>query len=173
MAIPRPTTAPPADPGGDQVVAARRKPRAAPAPGGRKPPLDRYRDAGRAGEPDREPPGGAGLPPRDLSPRVPARLGEQDLLHATPSRPAVPCTCTKTPDGPPGRGRQPCTACPTPGRAHRGESLISGGERPHAGRDSGARRGTRGLSPGKAALQSAGAGHGAGDPGRAHGPAVS
>src|SRR5207237_10443301 len=106
MAVPRPTTTPPADAGGDQVVAAGRKPRAAPAPGGRKPPLDRHRDADRAGEPDREPPGGAALPPRDVSPGVPARLGEQDLLYATPARPAVPCACARTPDNPPGSGRQ-------------------------------------------------------------------
>src|ERR671923_2475605 len=53
------------------------------APGGhREPALDRCRDASRARRPDREPASRPSLTPPQLSPGVPARLGEQDVLYA-------------------------------------------------------------------------------------------
>ena len=44
---------------------------------------------GRARQPHREPADERLLRPRELSPRVPARLGQQDLLHATAPGPAA------------------------------------------------------------------------------------
>ena len=49
----------------------------------RGPALDRRRDPGAARRPGRGPARGAPPAPRQLPPRVPARLGQQDLLHAS------------------------------------------------------------------------------------------
>jgi class 3 adenylate cyclase len=64
-----------------------------------------------------------------------ARLGEQDLLHATAARPPVPGECRCHPAGAPGRCPQPGTAHPAVDRAHRRQSLFPGRECPHADRD--------------------------------------
>ena len=67
------------------------------------------------------------------------------------------------------RGRpQPGTTQAAPDRTHRGESVLSGGERAHPGRDRSASRVAGGLLPCAARRQSPGAGHGAGGPGGAH-----
>ena len=49
-----------------------------------------------------------------------------------------------------GRRCQPGAAQTAPDRAHRGQSLLSGGERAHPGGDAGTGRRARGLSPGQA-----------------------
>ena len=81
---------PPAHPRGRQAPAAARKPGPAAVPGVRGPALDRCRDPGAAGQPGREPAHGPAAAPGQLPPGVPARLGQQDLLHAAPARPAAP-----------------------------------------------------------------------------------
>ena len=74
--------------------------------------------------------------------------------------------------GPAGGRSQPGAAHAAPDRAHRGQSLLSGGERAHPGGDRGAGRRARGLSPGAGAADHSGAGHGAGGAGSAHRPAA-
>src|SRR5262249_52914092 len=84
----RSTPAPPAYPQRPQARAAAREPGAAVAAGVRGPALDRCRDAGPARQPGGEPAHGPAVAPGQLSLGVPARLGQQDLLHATAPRPA-------------------------------------------------------------------------------------
>ena len=93
--------------------------------------------------PDRPP-----APPGQLPPRVPARLGQQDLLHPAPARPAAPGERRGTPAGPPGGRRRAGAAQAALDRAHRGQPLLPGGERADPGGDAGAGRRAGGLSPG-------------------------
>src|SRR5207244_3586145 len=72
-----------------EAGAAARKSGAAPAAGLRGSALDRYRDPGPARWPGRELAYGPAFAAGQLSPRVPARLGQQDLLHPAPARPAA------------------------------------------------------------------------------------
>ena len=88
-----PRATPPAHAGGHQAPAAAREPGAAAAPGLREPALDRRRDPGGPRQPDREPAHRPPAPAGQLPPRVPARLGQQDLLHATPARPLATRKC--------------------------------------------------------------------------------
>ena len=84
----RPAAASPAHARRAQAAPAPREPGPAAPAGLRGPPLDRLRDPGAARRARREPAGGAAAAPRELPAGVPARLGEQDLLHAAPARPA-------------------------------------------------------------------------------------
>ena len=68
-------------------------------PGVRGPALDRCRDPGAAGQPGREPAHGPAAAAGQLPPGVPARLGQQDLLHATAARPAAPGERRRVPPG--------------------------------------------------------------------------
>ena len=118
----------------------------------RGPALDRRRDAGPARQPGREPADRARPAAGQLPARVPARLGQQDLLHATPARPAAaPRAPRRCCDGLLGDDAALAAAQATADRADRGQSLLPRGERPHPGRDRGARRRARGLSSGQAA----------------------
>ena len=135
--------------------------------GVREPPLDRLRDAGLPQQPHRQPADGAPLAARQLSPRVSARVGKPDLLHAAPPRSAASRERGRAAARAPGRRCQPAVAEPAPDRAHGGEPLLPRGERPRAGRDAGAGRRARGLSTGPVAPGDPGPGHGAG---RAGGP---
>ena len=128
---------------GAQAPAAARKPGAAAAAGLRRPALDRCRDAGPARQPGREPADGPPAAAGQLPPGVPARLGQQDLLHATAARPAAAGERRRVPAGPAGGRPQPGAAQAAPDRAHRGQSLLSGGERAHPGGDRGAGRRAR------------------------------
>ena len=74
---------------GDQAALAPRGSGPAPAPRARGPPLGRFRDAGAPRRPRREPPDRTALPPDRLSPRVSARLGQQDGLQSAPPRPVA------------------------------------------------------------------------------------
>ena len=125
---------------GAQARAAARKPGAAAAAGLRGPALDRYRDAGPARQPGREPAHGPAPAAGQLPAGVPARLGQQDLLHATAARPAAPGECRRVLPGPAGGRPEPGTPQAAPDRAHRGQSLLPGGERAHPGGDRGAGR---------------------------------
>src|SRR5262249_5937147 len=87
LAGPRTGATPPAHPGRPQAPAPAGEPGTAPPAGLRESALDRHRDPSvprwPGGKPDRRPPALAG----QLSPRVSARLGHQDLLHPAPARP--------------------------------------------------------------------------------------
>ena len=85
----RSAAAPPAHARRPQARAAAREPGAAAAAGLRGSALDRCRDPGPARQPGREPAHGPAPAAGQLPPRVPARLGQQDLLHATAARPAA------------------------------------------------------------------------------------
>ena len=81
----RSAAAAPAHPRGAQARPAAGESGAAAAAGVRRPALDRFGDAGVARQPGREPADGPPAPARQLSPGVPTRLGQQDLLHSTPA----------------------------------------------------------------------------------------
>src|SRR5262249_58272671 len=72
--------------GGLPSAAPARGPRATASAGVRRPSLDRLGDAGPARRHGREPPGRSNPAACELSSRVPARLGQQDLLHAASPR---------------------------------------------------------------------------------------
>ena len=132
---PRPAPAPAADAGRGQAAAPAREPGPAAPPRLRGPPLDRRRDPGAARQPGREPADRAHAAPRQLPPRVPARLGEQDLLQPAPARPAAARERRGAARRAPGRGPALAAAQAAADRAHRGQPVLPGGERPHAGRD--------------------------------------
>ena len=71
-----------------------------------------------------------------------------------------------------GDDSEPGTAQAAPDCAHRGQSLLSGGERAHPGGDRGAGGRAGGLSAGAGPADDSGAGHGAGGAGGAHRPAA-
>ena len=144
LLTPRPAAASPAHPRGAQARAAARKSGAAAAPGVRGPALDRHRDPGAARQSGREPAHGPAAAAGQLSSRVPARLGQQDLLHATAARPPAASERRGALAGPAGGRPQPGAAHAALDRAHRGQSLLPGGERAHPGGNRGAGRGTRG-----------------------------
>ncbi len=83
-----------------------------------------------------------------LPPRVPARLGQQDLLHATAARPAATGQRGRILAGAAGGRPQPGAAQAAPDRAHGGQSLLPGRERAHPGGDRGAGRRAGRLSAG-------------------------
>src|SRR5262249_32819659 len=91
-----------------------------------------------------------------LPPGIPARLGPQDLLHATAARSVAPRTCRRTAAGPPGERSEPGTAQTALDRAHRRQPVLSRGKRTHPDRDrsadwhagGGAWAPSRGASPG-------------------------
>ena len=173
MGRPRPAATPPADAGGGQATAPPGEPGPAAAGGLRGSPLDRRRDPGTARRPGREPPDRPPPAPRQLSARVPARLGQQDLLHPAPDRPAAARErrgAARTRCSGEDRTLEPLKR--DPDRADRGQSLLPGGERPDPGGDPGARRASGAPTGWRGRPSDPGAGHGAGDPGRAHRPAA-
>ena len=70
-----------------------------------------------------------------LSPRVPARLGQQNVLHPTAARPPAPGERRGLAPGPPGSGREPGASHPAPDGPHGGQPLLPGRERAHPGGD--------------------------------------
>jgi class 3 adenylate cyclase len=97
---------------------------------------------------------------------------QQDLLPPAPARPPAARECGRIPPGAAGERPQPGATQTTPDRTHRGQSVLSGGERAHPGRDGDARRRAGGLSAGAVPRQSADASHGAGGTGGTHRPAA-
>src|SRR5262249_34467765 len=95
-----PAAAPPSHARRPEARAAARKSGAAPAAGVRRSALDRYRDPGPARRPGRECPDRPALAAGQLSPRVPTRLGQQDLLHATAARPVAAAERRRVVTGP-------------------------------------------------------------------------
>ena len=97
-----------------QTPAAARKSGAAAAAGLRRPALDRRRNAGPARQPGGEPAHGPPAAAGQLPPGVPARLGQQDVLHATAARSPAARQCRRVLAGPargrpePGRRSSPC-----------------------------------------------------------------
>ena len=132
------------------------------------------RDAGVARQPGREPADGPAPAPGQLPPRVPARLGQQDLLHAssgsTRCPPRAPRSCS---------GR--CSAT-TPSLEPLKRLLIERTEgNPFFLEESVRTLVETGVARGRARApigsrrpleHRPGAGHGPGDPGRAHRPAA-
>ena len=92
VAGPRSPATPPADPGGRQAPAAAGEPGAAPAPGLRGSALDRLRDPGLLDSLVESLPTARAPAAGQLSPRVPARLGQQDLLHQLRLDPLPPAS---------------------------------------------------------------------------------
>ena len=84
--------------------------------------------------------------------------------------PLPPSECRRILAGPAGGRPEPGAAHTALDRAHRGQSLLPGGERAHAGGDRGAGRRTGGVSAGAGAADHSGAGHGAGGAGGTHRP---
>jgi class 3 adenylate cyclase len=117
-----------------------------------------------------EPAHGAAAAPGQLPARVPARLGQQDLLHATAARPAATSERRRVLAGPPGGRSQSGTAQTPADRAYRGQSLLPGRERAHPGGDRGTSRGDGCLSPGTSHSDRAGASDGAGGVGSTYRP---
>ncbi len=72
---------PPADARGREASPAPRKPRAAARGRVRGSSLDRLREPGRGGQPRGKPARRSSSAPRQLPTRVPARVGQQDVLH--------------------------------------------------------------------------------------------
>ena len=169
----RPAAAPSADPGGGQAPPPAREPGPAAARRLRGPSLDRRRDPGAPGQSGREPAHGPDAPPRELPPRVRSTAGAARPTTrssgSTPCRRRAPRPCS---DALAGHGPSPSAAQAPPDRAHRGEPVLPGGERPHAGRDEGAGRGARRLPPRPGAPEHSGPGDGPGGPGRADRPAA-
>ena len=91
----------------------------------RGPALDRRRDPGAARQPRREPARGAPPAARQLPPRVPARLGRQDLLPPAPARSAAARERRRAARGAPRRRRGARPAQAAPDRADGGESRSS------------------------------------------------
>ncbi len=125
---PRPSATPAADPGRGQ---------AAPPPGESGPtaplalrgsPLDRFREPGVARRPDREPPDRAHPARRHLPSRVPARLGEQDLLHPAQDRSVRARERRRVAHRSPRTGREPRDPQARVDRADRGQPLLPGGD---------------------------------------------
>jgi class 3 adenylate cyclase/DNA-binding winged helix-turn-helix (wHTH) protein len=85
--------APPAHARRPQAGAAASEPGTAPTAGLRGSALAGYGDPGTAGEPGRESADGTPAPASELPTGLPARLGEQDLLHATAARSLAPGEC--------------------------------------------------------------------------------
>src|SRR5262249_45716445 len=120
----------------------------------------------------REPADGPPPAPGHLSPGVPARLGEQNLLYPAPPRPAAPSAGPRSPRCPPGRrGRAPATQAGDD-RADARQSLLFGGGCADPDRAGGYRRRTRALAPGPPAPDAARPRHGAGCPGSTPRPAA-
>ena len=82
--------------------------------------------------------------------------------------PLPPGQCRRVLAGPAGGRPQPGAPQAALDCAHRGQSLLSGGERTHPGGDRGAGGRTRGLPPGAGAADHSGASHGAGGAGSPH-----
>ena len=131
-----PAAAAPAHARRREALAAAGSARAAAPRDLRGPPLDRQRDAGAARRPGREPRIGAPAAARELPARVPARLGQQDVLQPDAAGRA------------PGRERRGAAGC-APRRRSRARSaqaaprqarepVLPGGDGPDAGGDEGA-----------------------------------
>ena len=140
-----PAAAPPAHPRRRQAPPAPGEPGAAAPRGLRGPALDRCRDAGAARQPGREPADGQAPPAGQLPARVPAWLGEQDLLHASSGstrslpRARASCSCALLGDDPAWSRSSACWS-------DRREPPLHRGERPDAGGDARPHRRARGLS---------------------------
>ena len=90
VAAPGSAAATPAHPGRGQAPPAARKPVAAAPAGVRGSPLDRQRDAGLPRRPRGQRTHRARAAARDVPTRIPARVGEQDVLHPAPAGPIAP-----------------------------------------------------------------------------------
>src|SRR5262249_49117717 len=102
--------------------------------------LDRHRDPDPARQPGREPAHGPHPAAGQLPTRVSARLGQQDLLHATAARPTTARQCPPLLACPAGGRTASCTTETAPDRADRWQSLLPGGECADPGGDGGAGR---------------------------------
>src|SRR5262245_39613495 len=87
-------------------------------------PLDRRGDAGGARPSGGEPAGGPAPAARQLPPRIPARLGRQDLLPPAPARPPLAGAGERAPGNATRRRRRPRADQAAPPRADRGQSLL-------------------------------------------------
>src|SRR4030095_14330857 len=102
VSTPQPAAAPPAHPRCPQAATAARKPGTPPAAGLGGPALDGCGNPGPARVPGREPAVRSPPAPGQLSPGVSARLGQQDLLHATAAGAAATGERRHVLAGPPG-----------------------------------------------------------------------
>src|SRR5262249_30009021 len=89
-----------ADLGGGEAVAPPGEPPPAADPRVRGPALDRRPDPSGARHPGRESAEPSRAAARQLSARIPARLGKQELLRATPARSALARKCARPPRSP-------------------------------------------------------------------------
>src|SRR5439155_4550648 len=162
--------APPAHARRPQAGAAAPEPGAIPAAGLRGSALAGYRDPGPAGEPERESADRTPASAGELPAGLPARLGEQDLLHASAAGPLAAGERRRLPAGPPGGRPESGAPHPPPDPAYRGQSLLPGGERTDAGGDRGPGGRAGSLPHGAGPPHHADAGHSAGGAGSAHRP---
>src|SRR5215470_14203249 len=112
---------------------------------------------------------GAPAAPRELSPRVPALLGQQDVLQPDAAgRPA--CRKRRRAVGrAPRRGSRADAAQAAPRQAR--ESVLPGGDRLDPGGDEGADGGARSIPADATGPGNPGSGYGPDDAGRSHRPA--
>ena len=165
----RPAPAPPAHARRREAAAAARSQEQPLLVGLRGPALDRRRDPGAARQPGREPGLGAPAAARELPSRVPARLGQQDVLQPAAARRAPGRERRRAAGGAPRRrpGLAPLKQLLVRAR----EPVLPRGDRPDAGGDEGAGGRARTLPADAAGRGDPGPGHGPGDPGGAHRPA--
>ena len=154
-----PARAPPGHPRGTQAAPAPREPAAATLSGRRGPALDRRRDAGGARRAVGKPSGRAHPVPGELSPGVSPRLGRQDILRPGPHRSLARGGRRRAAGRVARRRRERRIAQAAPDQPHRGQSLLSRGERPDTRRDWRPRRRPRTLPARVAARAHRGAGH--------------
>ena len=125
----RASPAPPAHARSPQAPDPPREPGPAAAPRPRGSALDRCRDPGVARRPGRRAPRRSSPAPRHLSPRVPARLGQPDLLHAAPRRSAPARRGRGSPADARGRRRRAGLAADTAHPADGWQPVLSRRER--------------------------------------------
>ena len=114
-------------PGSDQAFASAGEPGSAGPPRFRRSALDRFRDPGGAGELSGKSADEQAAPPGKLSSRIPASLGNQEILQPTEDRSAAAGRRRRTAPGPPGARHKPAATQATVNRANRGESILPGG----------------------------------------------
>src|SRR2546426_147549 len=151
---------------------AQRESRAAARDRVRGSPLDRLRDPGRAGQPRREPAGGSCSTSRHVPTRVPAWVGQQDVLHAAPHGSPGGDECDGASPGA-ARCRSLARRAQAPvDRKDGREPVLPRGACTNPRGDEGARRRARRISPRRAHPPHPGPGQRSRGSGRAHRPAA-
>ena len=160
---PRPSATPAAYRGRGQAAASPGKSGPTAPPGVRGSPMDGLREPGVARCRDRRSADRAHPAPHQLPSRVPARLGEEGVLHPARDRAAAARERRRAAHWTPGPGRDARVPQAHVDRADRGQPLLPRGERAGSGGEPRARRGSGSLSDDEGARGVADPGDGSGD----------